>query len=232
MPTVFSHIVQKRLSQESENIATEALAFILRSSEAAQGGMMKLLRGIIPDLPNLWFRAQQMEGNSRPDMWGLDETGSAHVFVENKFWAGLTDNQPVSYLKALGERPDSSLLLVIVPAAREKAVWRELTRRLAESGMSADMRPTTPASKFVVKTEAGPIMALTTWVTLLAFLDAETAEDFPAKNDIAQMKALCEQADCDAFLPFSREQMSNQQTPSLLLQLTGLVQEVSDRSVS
>ena len=139
--TVFSHIVQKRLSQESENIATEALAFILQSSEAAQGGMMKLLRGIVPDLPNLWFRTQQMQGNSRPDMWGLDETASAHVFVENKFWAGLTDSQPVSYLKELGERPHSSLLLVVVPAAREKAVWRELARRLAESGISADGAP-------------------------------------------------------------------------------------------
>jgi len=228
MRTVFSHIVHKRLSPESENVATEALAFILQSSEAAQGGMMKLLRGIVPDLPNLWFRTQQMQGNSRPDMWGLDETASAHVFVENKFWAGLTDSQPVSYLKELGERPHSSLLLVVVPAAREKAVWRELARRLAESGISAEERPATPGSDFVVKTGAGPAMALTTWTTLLAFLDAETAEDLSARNDIAQMRALCEQADSDAFLPFSREQMSDQRTPSLLLQLSALVQEVSD----
>jgi hypothetical protein len=228
MPTVFSHIVQKHLSQESENVATEALAFILQSSEAAKGGMMKLLRGIIPDLPNLWFRTQQMQEDSRPDMRGLDETGWTHVFVENKFWAGLTDNQPVSYLKKLGERPRPGLLLVVVPAAREKAVWGELTKRLTESRISTDVLPATPGSNFVIKTVAGPVMALTTWTTLLAFLEAETAEDLSARNDIAQMRALCEQADSDAFLPFSREEMSDQRTPSLLLQLTGLVQEISD----
>ena len=69
MQTVFSHIVQKRLSQESENVATVALEFILNSSEAARNGMMKLLRGVIPQLPRLWFRTQQTEDNNRPDMW-------------------------------------------------------------------------------------------------------------------------------------------------------------------
>jgi hypothetical protein len=227
MRTVFSHIVQMRLSQESENVATEALTFILQSSKAAQAGMMKLLRGIVPELPSLWFRAQQMEGNTRPDMWGLDETAAAHVFVENKFWAGLTDNQPVSYLRKLADRPHSGLLLVVVPAAREKAVWRELTKRLAESEISAEMRPSSQGSNFVVKTGVGAIMALSTWTKLLAFLEAETAEDLAARNDIAQLRALCEEADSGAFSPFSRNEMSDQRAPALLLQLSGLVQDVS-----
>ena len=55
MQTVFSHIVQKRLSEQNENVATEALAFILRSHKAAQKGMLKLLRGIDPKMPPLWF---------------------------------------------------------------------------------------------------------------------------------------------------------------------------------
>ena len=33
MSTVFSHIVLKRLSQEYENVATEAFAFIVNSSK-------------------------------------------------------------------------------------------------------------------------------------------------------------------------------------------------------
>jgi hypothetical protein len=36
MNTLFSHIVQKRLSQEYENIATEGLDFVLHSSESAR----------------------------------------------------------------------------------------------------------------------------------------------------------------------------------------------------
>lgn len=82
MNTVFSYIVQKRLSQENENIATEALAFIVDSSERGRGGLMKLLRGIAPDLPALRFRTQQTEGTARPDMWGLDGS-TPRVFVEN-----------------------------------------------------------------------------------------------------------------------------------------------------
>jgi hypothetical protein len=68
MQTVLSHIVQKRLSQESENVATEALAVVLGSYEAAHNGMMKLIRGVDPHMPHLWFRTQQSEGNDRPDM--------------------------------------------------------------------------------------------------------------------------------------------------------------------
>jgi replication-associated recombination protein RarA len=44
MKTVFSHIVQKRLSQENENVATEALAYMVNSSEGAHRGMMNLLK--------------------------------------------------------------------------------------------------------------------------------------------------------------------------------------------
>src|SRR6266446_3116350 len=124
MNTVFSHIVQKRLSQENENVATEALTFIVDSSEHARTGLMKLLRGIAPDLPSLRFRTQQTEGSARPDMWGLDG-GTPRVFIENKFWAGLTENQPVEYLRLLAQFPSPVALLVVVPEARLQTVWRE-----------------------------------------------------------------------------------------------------------
>jgi hypothetical protein len=225
--TVFSHIVQKRLSQENENVATEALAFILQSSDAAKAGLLKLLRGINPELPNLWFRTQQTEGGTRPDMWGLDATASPYVFIENKFWAGLTDNQPVAYLNKLSERPHSSVLLFVVPPSREKSVWRELMKRLNEADIGYHTLPSTSGSNSIVKTSLGPQLAITTWKTLLAFLDAETVEDVTARNDLTQLRALCEEAESSAFVPFSRESISDQQTPNLILQLTGLVHDVS-----
>jgi hypothetical protein len=58
MATVFNHIVQKRLSQVNEDVATDALAFILGSSEPARAGMMKFLGGLAPGLPSLQFRTQ------------------------------------------------------------------------------------------------------------------------------------------------------------------------------
>ncbi len=128
MSTVFSFIVQKRLSQENENVATEALAFILDSSERGRSGLMKLLRGIAPDLPTLRFRTQQTEGVARPDMWGLDGD-TPRVFVEYKFWAGLTENQPVEYLRLLKGYPAPTLLLVVVPAARLETEAYRVRRR-------------------------------------------------------------------------------------------------------
>ena len=74
MSTVFSHIIQKRFSQENENVATNALAYVLQSSDAARNGMTKLLRGILPNLPLLRFKTQQMEGVIRPDMWGYADS--------------------------------------------------------------------------------------------------------------------------------------------------------------
>lgn len=139
METVFSYIIQKRFSQVNEDVATDALAFILRSSESARTGMMKLLRGISADIPGLHFRTQQTEGSIRLDMWGIDEI-EPRVFVENKFWAGLTDNQPIAYLKQLAKYTQPTILLLVVPEAREQTVWRELIRRLEGAGISATDR--------------------------------------------------------------------------------------------
>jgi len=62
------------------------------------------------------------------------------LFVENKFWAGLTDNQPISYLKQLAKYTQPTVLLVVVPEAREQTVWRELIRRLKGADISATDR--------------------------------------------------------------------------------------------
>lgn len=135
METVLSHIVRKRFSAEYENVATEALAFIVQSSEAAKRGLMKLFHGIAPDLPSLQFRTQQNEGSARPDMCGLSD-GIPRVFIENKFWAGLTENQPVTYLGILSKYDKPCILLVVVPEARQETMWRELLRRLTGAGIS------------------------------------------------------------------------------------------------
>ena len=119
MSTVFSHIVQKQFSKQYENVATEALAFILDSNDSARNGMMRLLRSIAPDMPDLHFRTQETEGSARPDMRGDDDENEPRVFIENKFWAGLTDNQPLTYLENLTEYPQPTILLVVVPDERE-----------------------------------------------------------------------------------------------------------------
>lgn len=231
MQTVFSYIVQKRFSQVNEDVATDALAFVLHSSESARNGMMKLLRGIAPNMPSLRFRTQQTEGSIRPDMWGYDD-GEPRVFVENKFWAGLTDNQPVSYLRQLAEDTQPTVLLVVVPDTREQTMWRELSRRLEDAGISAANRDTAAGIVRTITTEIGPILALTSWTKLLSALELEVADDQSARSDLLQLRALCEAADSEAFVPISTAEVSDQRTPAFILQLSSLVQASVDLAVT
>jgi hypothetical protein len=223
MNTVFSYIVQKRLSQENENVATEALAFILESSERGRSGLMKLLRGIAPDLPDLRFRTQQTEGIARPDMWGFDG-GTPRVFVENKFWAGLTENQPVEYLRLLAGYPSPAVLLVVVPAARLDTVWRELKHRLAAANVSISNRDSSGHVPYVVAADSGPILAITSWANALSAIEGELVDEPWSRNDLLQLRALCDAADLDAATPFSSTELTNQRTPSFVIHLNSVVQ--------
>jgi hypothetical protein len=222
MDTVLSHIVTKKLSSEKENIATEVLAFILDSNQSAKKGMMKLLKAITPTMPDLIFKTQMVEGSIRPDMWGYrgDKT---RVYIENKFWAGLTENQPIAYLKQLSKCTQPSILLVVVPEVREQTVWQELNRRLIKEGVSTIKTETPPGLVHTAETSIGPILAITSWTKLLAFLELELADEPSARSDLLQLKALCDAEDTDAFTPLSAEEISDQRTPKLLLQLSAAV---------
>lgn len=231
MSTVFSHIVQKRLSKEHENIATEALAFILESSESATIGLMKLLRGIAPNLPTkLHFRTQQTEDDARPDMWGFDGN-VPRVFIENKFWAGLTPKQPMHYLKILAKHTQPTVLLVVVPAARQKSIWRELRQK---AKISTSSRDTIAGGVRSVAVGHGRILALTSWVTLLDAIKKQLT-DAETRNNLSQLVALCDAAG-QAFVPMSSEQVKDKRTPAFILQLNSIVQsavnEVDERILS
>jgi hypothetical protein len=232
MESVFSHIVQTRLSQESENVATMALAFILGSSEKARTGLLKLLRGIDPQMPNLWFRTQQTEESNRPDMWGYDEQGHPHLFIENKFWAGLTDNQPVGYLQSLAGHASPTVLLMVAPEAREETLWRELTQRLVAHGITMTDQTTSTIVGRCVGTSIGPVLALTSWERILSALEAEVADELATKSNLFQLRSLCQAADHDAFTPFSSEYLSDQQAPAFMVQLTSVIQTSIEKAIS
>ena len=223
MQTVFSHIIQKRFSKVNEDVATDALAYILESSESARNGMMKLLRGIAPDLPTLRFKAQQSADMFCPEMWGFADN-QPRVFVENKFWAGLTDNQPVLYLKQLAAYPQPTVLLVIAPAAREQTLWRELNHRLAPEGISTTSRAAAAAVPCSMDTQLGPVLALTSWGNVLFVLEHECADDPHTRGDLVQLRGLCDSADTDAFMPVSRAEITDQRAPAFMIQLNTIVQ--------
>ena len=55
------------------------------------------------------------EEGERPDLAGFDRNGRERVLVEAKFWAGLTDNQPIAYLERLPANRPGALLFDLDP---------------------------------------------------------------------------------------------------------------------
>jgi hypothetical protein len=173
-------------------------------------------------MPDLWFQTQQAEGGNRPDMCGYDGA-EVRGFIENKFWAGLTENQPVSYLERLATCRQPTVLLLVVPEAREHTVWRELNRRLKEAAIIAEERDAVPDVACCASTCEGPLLALTSWNRLISALEREAGDDPRARGDLLQLRALCDAADTD--VPISSTDVSDQRTPALVLQLASVVQK-------
>ena len=231
MKTVFSHIVQKRLSHENENVATDALAYVVNTSRDAHRGVMKLLRCIIPHLPDLSIRTQNSADQMRPDMWGY-EGSVPRVFIENKFWAGLTANQPVNYLKHLAKQEPPSLLMMVVPETRQETIWRELLARLDAANITASDHACPGDTGRAVETGIGPVLAITSWRRLLDGIEAELAEEAVAFHDLVQLRSLCSAADDDAFVPLTAQESTDQRIPAIVMHMTSVYQAVTGWAIT
>lgn len=222
MQTVFSHIIRTRYSNSFEDVATDTLAYIINSHNTAQKGMMRLLRNITPDLPDLNFETQQPDGSARPDILGYSGMDK-YVYIENKFWAGLTENQPVSYLSLLASFSQPSLLLMVVPVKREQSMLGELKQRMETAGLGyAEIN--SEYFSWCLKTEIGPWMALISWKRLIDILKFSTKGDAIAESDLDQLSSLCDAADLDEFISMSSEDLQDQRTPALILQLAEIIE--------
>ena len=94
--TLFGHLAL-RFSSHPENLATEALLYLLNNSRDANGLFPGYLSGFGQDfLPVTRFSSQvSSDDNTIPDLVATDVAGNKIFIVENKFWAELTPNQSV-----------------------------------------------------------------------------------------------------------------------------------------
>ena len=225
--SLFSHIVSRRLSAEYENVATEGLLYIVRSVPKAKRALVDLFRSAEPGISNeIVFVSQDGEGSTRPDLAGKGPDGRCEVFVENKFWAGFTAQQPVDYVRRLAKIQGATLLVVVVPEARAATVWSELERRLADAGIAASTMPVPAGFTALASTALGPRLALTTWANVLNCLSYAVADDAQGTADLEQLRSLCDAADREAFVPFTPAQLSDQDLANQIVQLSDLVMRV------
>ena len=208
--SLLAHVAWKFPGQ-TETLATEALGYILSRSVAAREALRETLKTGGADVAPLTRVATEVIGkkDERLDLVAFDEHGSERVLIEVKFWAGLTDNQPETYMKRLPRDGEPAVLLFVAPEQRLVTLWAEIRRRaeaLCELGADAGIE----GLKSVMVDGSPRRLMLTSWRRLLAAMSSRAGMDgdSSAEQDILQLGALCERQDRDAFLPLRPEEFA------------------------
>jgi hypothetical protein len=232
MNTVFGHLALQ-FGTHPENLATEALGFILNNSTSASRAFSEFLcTRRIECKETVRFETQRTGADdARPDIVCFDGKGQIQIVVENKFWAGLTDNQPVAYFKELSG-PSPGAVLFVVPEARRSLVWNEVASRCNEEaglalGTTTDILSTTAA-----RTADGHILAVTSWKSLLEALLVATSslDEARTHGDIIQLQGLCDAMDSEAFLPLRGDELTNLEIPRRIIDYNGLAFDIASEA--
>jgi len=147
------------------------------------------------------FETQQV-GLEQPilGMKCFHDMGTIRVIVESKFWAGLTENQPVTYIR---QRPTGvgALVLLVFPATRLQIVCDEAVARFWRDDISVhdvqELRTVIAAG-----TGEGHFFAATSWSVLPEDLSvaATSAGESESYGDIAQLVGSVERLNFDGGL--------------------------------
>lgn len=209
VPSLFAHLVQ-RFTTHPENLATEALAYVLAESPSAASALQQFASKAQPGIerPDAWLTQLPADDDSTPDLVGTDKRGSPVLILEAKFWAALTRHQPVSYLKQLPPGR-SGLVLVVAPAVRLDSLWNELLQRTRGSFTTGNVVHDAAEYRYVALQD-GHALGLCSWRTLLDYVAVALtgSGDVAAGADLAQLSAMCEEMDTTAFLPLHPEELS------------------------
>lgn len=218
--SVLSHVVLSSLPPEPA--ATQALEFILRNADARQAFISLFnLPSMFTDSTRVLSEVVLAE-DAKPDLVIYDSENKPRLIVENKFWAGLTDAQPVKYLKTLPDDEIDSLLVFVVPKTRSPIIWRELIQRCDD----ADIEVRKVDHHFdVVLTKltcGNRHIGVTNWETVLA-----TLINIPkVQEDVRQLRALTDLMDAEAFLPIQPEELLNVDLARRLMNYADLAERV------
>ena len=180
-----------RFPGATEDIATEALQYILSKQEGARAALAKLLRsGGADPAPMHSFETQRVyPGIKKPDLVAFDKKEKEVLLVESKFWASLTSQQPNGYLRLMMEDlPDAKHLLFIAPKARQDELWKELREQAGKEFKVVDKLDAPGVRSVAVGNGSHRLLMLTSWDTLLDYLGPDgTDED----GDLRQLRGLC-----------------------------------------
>ena len=129
--------VAKRQAYSLEDAVTDALSFHPFPPGVRQKRVVGVPQGrcrttvVCHERRNL---QAAIEHGAIPDLACLDEHDNVVAFIESKFWATLTDHQPVTYWHALSAAKPS-VLLFLAPHRRIESgsLWDQLVDRLRKA---------------------------------------------------------------------------------------------------
>jgi hypothetical protein len=223
--TVLAHLAASM--PQKENLATEALAFILNGSAAARGALQSQMAALVGEIaPVARVTTQIAVGeDSRPDVVLLADSGDPLGYIEAKFWAALTDAQPVAYVKRLSDK-SGGVLAFLAPARRLPTLHTEMRERLEAAKL--DVTEVTSRSMRVGTVR----IALLEWSNLLAALRDAIGGDRAAASDVDQLAGLVARFETNAFLPLTRVELDDLDVPRRVLTLAHLVNSIVDQAIN
>jgi len=180
--SLLSHIAGNFIS-EYENVANSSIAYLLNEYSASRTALSKSLE--IEEVPSHFVTELSTDSNGRPDITGLDYNGNKVVIIEGKFWANLTENQPVNYLKELHE---SGKLLFLAPEKRLSSLMLELEKRL--DGFDSRIK-------------------IFSWNGFIDLIEIENNKNHNPllASDLLQLKELCLTMDSEGMPPLSQSDL-------------------------
>jgi hypothetical protein len=214
-----------------ETTGTEALGLLLQRLETASA-LTAAVRLGAPALPSgVRFSTQVATVEGRPDVVGRDDHREV-LFVEGKYWFGFTPAQKSGiYLSRLHEswrtmtpgHPHVGALVFVVPHRRVAEV-KDKVRQFYEL---SDWRPAGDWS--FADAPSGVVVAVCSWQQLLDSLMATGSEEVIA--DCRQLRALVDDIDRHAFVPWSEADVGDRDTPRRVFQLVALVENVRGKAL-
>lgn len=226
MNSVLGHLALS-FAPSPENLATEALAYILDRSDAARRALEQLGAQLADaERVPLVFRTQAGQSDGAiPDLVGEDANGGQRMVIEAKFWAGLTERQPVDYLARIP--PAGGIVLVIAPAQRFETLWPELQRRVTGAGLDSTPKANDGSVYRLVQLAQGRVLGLVSWAMLLRRLGlaASDAGESGVQSDLHQLEGLCAEQDTHAFRPLTAAELSGD-TGMRVVQLCHIVNDI------
>ena len=211
--SLLAHLAYK-FSGQTETTATEALGYILSRSEAARNALRDMLNIGGADVGPIARVATEVIGKKmeRIDLSAYNAADEERILIEAKFWAGLTSNQPNTYIEKLPADDKPSALLFVAPEARLETLWPHIRGQAEMGGFVLDSGSETGDLRTAAIAESNRHLMLTSWRAMLGAMASRASVDgdSSAERDILQLNALCEQQDSEAFLPLLPDELGPQ----------------------